>query len=344
MYEDKELEISPAFQRVFVWNEQRRSQFIESLLLELPIPPIYVIEHGEEGHYLLIDGLQRLSSYLHFRGCLTNDYQEVKSGDFLVLTGCDIVPELNGRQWVDLDTALQIRLKRSFVSLQVIRKESMPDLKYHMFKRLNSGGVEISPQQIRNAYVRMLEFGDKLMDFVSKLAEDENFKATCYEVLTDRSKNDQSDINYVLRFFAFKNARQDYVHDIEPFVDSFAESVARGAGHEAGKSFDYKEEERIFRKTFAVLNNSTADKSFTAVTGGFATYHYEAVALGIQSILDRLEPTKSDQMSKLKTALITTRKSPEFLKIATGGGKNTKKLCKQRIEAIETAIASVVST
>src|SRR6185312_10699840 len=67
MYKSKELNISPEFQRLFQWSEGARSRFVESLLLEMPVPPIYVIEQ-EDGKYVLIDGLQRISSYLHMRG------------------------------------------------------------------------------------------------------------------------------------------------------------------------------------------------------------------------------------------------------------------------------------
>ena len=67
MFKTKELDINPDYQRLFRWSEGARSRFIESLLLEMPVPPIYVIEQ-EEGQYLLIDGLQRISSYLHLRG------------------------------------------------------------------------------------------------------------------------------------------------------------------------------------------------------------------------------------------------------------------------------------
>ncbi|MFP3633068.1 DUF262 domain-containing protein, partial [Burkholderia sp. SIMBA_045] len=69
MYLDGELDIKPEYQRLFRWTEGARSRFIESLLLEMPVPPIYVVE-DENGSYELIDGLQRFSSYLHLRGHL----------------------------------------------------------------------------------------------------------------------------------------------------------------------------------------------------------------------------------------------------------------------------------
>src|SRR5699024_1936789 len=129
----------------FRWGEEKQSRFVESLILEMPVPPIFVIE-TEEGIYELIDGLQRISSYLHFRGEKLGDAQE----DFLTLQGCDIVPDLNGLNFEALPKALQIKIKRSFVRMEVIKKESETSLKYHMFKRLNTGGELLSAQEIRN--------------------------------------------------------------------------------------------------------------------------------------------------------------------------------------------------
>src|SRR6266568_4423403 len=107
MHENAEINISPEFQRLFRWSEGTRSRFIESLLLEMPIPPIYVIEE-EDGRYLLIDGLQRISSYLHLRGELDAEHLDppVEPGQKLKLNDCDIVKELDSRTYDDVGTAL----------------------------------------------------------------------------------------------------------------------------------------------------------------------------------------------------------------------------------------------
>ena len=130
MYQSKELIISPDYQRLFRWEEEKQSRFIESLILEMPVPPIFVIE-TDDGVYELIDGLQRISSYLHFRGEQLGETENER----LVLQGCDIVGDLNGLMFDDLPKALQIKIKRSFVRMEVIKKGSEASLKYHMFKR-----------------------------------------------------------------------------------------------------------------------------------------------------------------------------------------------------------------
>jgi uncharacterized protein with ParB-like and HNH nuclease domain len=168
MYIDGELIIDPAYQRLFRWSEGKQSRFIESLILELPLPAIFVIE-VKEGVFELIDGLQRISSYLHFRGAL-----EGQGGDFLRLKDCDIVKELNDLTYNDLPHTLQIKVKRNFTRVEIIKKESDQRLRYYMFKRLNTGGEELSDQEIRNCTIRLLD--NRFNDFLIELSANPNFK------------------------------------------------------------------------------------------------------------------------------------------------------------------------
>ena len=345
MYVDEELEIRPAFQRIFVWDEIKESQFIESLLLELPVPPIYLVEE-EEGHYVLVDGLQRLSTYFHFRGELDNSSRKIRRGDKFRLEGCDIATDLNGKDWEDLDTALQIRLKRAFVSVQVIRKESDAELKYHMFKRLNDGGTPLSRQQVRNCVIRMLDDGDKLMNFVAEIVKTPAYQECCVESLTEEQINEQFDQELVLRFFALKQDRESFKHDVGPFIDDFAKGVADPKSHAV--KFDFEKQKANFLRTFKVLARSTADKSFTYpnrdrtdLTKGFSALHFEGVTLGLQSHLVKLDPTDRRQMTHLKRALEKARLSEDFRKASAGGGRNSPGLLRKRVETIESAVATI---
>src|SRR6516165_2436403 len=157
MYETEELNIRPDYQRLFRWSEGKQSRFIESLILGMPVPPIFVIEESD-GRYQLIDGLQRISSYLHLRGKLNAPHLDppVTPGEMLVLSDCDIVRDLNGLTYDDFPTSLQIRVKRAFIRVEVVRKETDPHFKYHMFKRLNTGGELLSDQEVRNCTIRLL--------------------------------------------------------------------------------------------------------------------------------------------------------------------------------------------
>ena len=224
----------------------------------MPIPPIFVIEL-EDSKYELIDGLQRLSSYFHFRGKLNSEApeKEIRDGDFLELSDCDIVEELNGRRYDDLPTAMQIRLKRHFIRVEVIKKASDQRLRYHMFKRLNTGGENLSEQELRNCTLRMLDSGAKLMKFLVELSQLDDFRV-CTEYLSDEQRQQRFDQELVLRFFALKNNRIGYVHDVADFITEYAESVADPG---KGQSFDYEEERRIFSKTFSLLAKALEDRA-----------------------------------------------------------------------------------
>ena len=114
MYRTGEIHIAPDYQRLFRWEAAKQSQFIESIIVEMPIPLIYMVEVKED-KWELIDGLQRLSTYLHFKGELElpdHDPPIKRNESFLELESCDIVPELNGMKFSDLTTSLQHRVRR----------------------------------------------------------------------------------------------------------------------------------------------------------------------------------------------------------------------------------------
>jgi len=306
MKDNGELIVSPDYQRLFRWPEAKESRFIESLLLELPLPPIFVVE-VDEGQYELIDGLQRISSYLHFRGRLEAPHREITLGNMLTLVDCDIVEALNGMKYTDLPRALEIRLKRHFVRMEVVRKESDKRLRYHMFKRLNTGGELLSEQEIRNCTVRLLD--GKFNDFLIECSNDADF-AECTAKLAQEQVDQKFDQELVLRFFSFKNNRENYIHEVGTFLTEFMEAASDVAA--AGIVFDYEAEKGTFKKTFAVLKQSLGDDAFSHIdrrgrTQPFSVYHFEAFTLGLQPLLGRFDPTDAQQMVALKAKCSRSR-------------------------------------
>lgn len=136
---ENEIRIDPEYQRLFRWSEEQKSRLVESVLLQLPIPPIFFIEN-EDGRYELIDGLQRVSSMAQFIEATVIDKEPLK------LVGCDIVPDLNGMAYDDLPLTLRLQVKRSAVLALIIKRQSREFLRYEMFKRLNTGGSELIEQ------------------------------------------------------------------------------------------------------------------------------------------------------------------------------------------------------
>ncbi|HTV28999.1 MAG TPA: DUF262 domain-containing protein [Xanthobacteraceae bacterium] len=337
MKESGELNITPDYQRLFRWSEGQRSRFVESLLLEMPVPPIFVIEE-EEGRYQLIDGLQRISSYLHLRGKLTAPHLDlpVAPGEFLTLSDCDIVPALNGLTFNDFPAALQIRLKRAFIRVEVVRKETDPRFKYHMFKRLNTGGELLSEQQLRNCTIRLLN--SEFPDFLIRMSEVEDFKE-CTSGMTQARRLSAFDQELVLRFFALKNRRDQFKHEVSDFLTEYMEEIA---DPEIQITFNYPGEEKMFRRTFKALNKTLGDMAFAIayktrdrLTAGFGAYHFEAITIGLQTVLDRLDLDDDAVIAQLKSALMAIKLNREFVEMTTGGGKNSPGPLNARIGFVE---------
>jgi hypothetical protein len=338
MYLSNELLIDPAYQRAFRWSEEKQSQFIESLILELPIPPLYVME-VKDGQYELIDGLQRFSSYLHFRGELKKEGAKQPP---LQLVGCDIVEELNGLFYAQLPTPLQIRIKRMTVPVQILRKESDTKARYHMFKRLNRGGEVLSDQEVRNATIRLL--GATFNDFLRDLAQNPDFVA-CTEIMTDADKEQMAREECVLRFFAFKNDLSSYSKLIRPFLDSFMERVTDGR-----IEFHYPDERRVFEATFKIFAQTTGEQSFSSVgrngalMNQFSQSHFDMLTLGIQKHLSQLAMRVASSPDGVKEQFVHLKKDPEFLKGVGGGGKNYQAAFKKNIALVESWVGKWLAT
>lgn len=339
MVDGGELKINPDYQRLFQWSTGAQSRFIESLVLEMPIPPIFVVEE-EENRYSLIDGLQRLSSYLHFRGQLNAPDLEnpINKGDYLTLIDCDIIEDLNGFTWKQLPTALQIRLKRSFMSVEVVRRGNDPKLKYYMFKRLNTGGVALGPQQIRNSTVRILS--PVFLDFIDELMKNEDFLNTV-SLLAKEKKNAMYREELILRFFAMKNKTNDFKHDIEEFLTNYIESVSDPLTEEA---FDYEAEKIKFEKTFALLNKLYGDRVFSQFNTktrnftAFSVLHFEAISIGFQKRLEEIDIDDDQVIEALRRELSEVRKSEAYIGVTAGGGRNSVGPFRARISLIESAV------
>lgn len=344
MKKDGELDISPEFQRLFRWTEGARSRFIESLLLEMPVPPIYVIEE-DSGKYVLIDGLQRISSYLHLRGELEASHinPPVKLNDKLVFSDCDIVPELNGKSWDDLGTALQIKLKRAFVRVEVVRKGSDPKFKYYMFKRLNTGGALLSEQQVRNCTIRLLD--PTFNDFIIRLSKNKFFQ-DCIQIITEEQILSSFDQELVLRFFAFKNAINSFKHDVADFLTEYMEAMSNP---DKKSSFNYVKEEEVFSKTFEIFSKSIGNKAFgnynkanNTINRAFGVYHFEALTIGVQPFLNKINPDDKEQMASLDELFLSIKMSPSFISLVTGGGKNSSGQLKSRVDFVQQKLAEAL--
>ena len=174
LYQDGDLKINPIYQRMFRWDIAQQSALIESILLNIPIPPIYVYQN-EKGKWNLIDGQQRLSTIFKFMGILKKDSKDVDGEGFVEsepLIRTKFLPALEGKYWDNEDESISLTdaqrryIKRSKILIIIIDKSSDEFAQYEMFQRLNTGGSHLSPQEIRNCILVMKneEIYKKLLD------------------------------------------------------------------------------------------------------------------------------------------------------------------------------------
>jgi len=185
------LVVQPDFQRQYVWDQVKASKLIESALLGIPIPIVYLSEEPDNKEYV-IDGQQRLTSFFSFID------GQFPSGVDLLLKGLTVFAELNGKKYSELPENLQDQIR--FFSLRTItfKRESDPSIKFEVFERLNTGSVSLNDQELRNCIYRG-EFNKLLKE----LAEDPDFMYLLGLTKPDKRMND---IELVLRFAAFYHA------------------------------------------------------------------------------------------------------------------------------------------
>ena len=173
MYERKEIVIKPAFQRYFRWDEEQRTRFIESILLGIPIPPIFVAEDGN-GVWELVDGLQRISTVLSFFGVLSSEDQGIREKNNWALTEGEKVQALEGFTYETIPNQFRLNIKRATCRVEILRSNSAYDMRFELFNRLNTGGSPLTTQEIRNCIYR--DISPKFNDFLKELAANQDFR------------------------------------------------------------------------------------------------------------------------------------------------------------------------
>jgi hypothetical protein len=219
MYASSELNILPEFQRLFRWTDGRKSSFVESILIGIPIPPAFVYEK-EDGTWELIDGLQRISTVLEFMGLL----KDPDSGNFRrsTLFRTKYLPSLEGVVWqeqaqgeVGLDKPLQLFFRRHRMDFQILKHPSDPKTKFDLFQRLNRGGAYANEQEVRTCSMVLAnaEFTKQLRQFADRQAFQKVFR------LTSDQKLQQEGLEYAVRLIVHTYEEFPKRLDVQEFLD-----------------------------------------------------------------------------------------------------------------------------
>ena len=295
MYAEDDIIINPEYQRLFRWEAAQRSRFIESILLGLPTPSIFVYQL-ENGKWELIDGLQRVSTILQFTGLL-RDYPH------LTLEATSKLPLLEGNTWESLDNSLHRDYKRSRIRVEILKNTSDKLARYELFQRLNTGGAELSDQEVRNCILIMLN--PQLATWVKNLAKYKNFIESVG--ITDVQINKEYDSELVLRFFAYKNFGYDKKIDVNVYLDEFSKYIAQET------SFNTQAEEAIFTQTFDTIRSALGEGAFKRrdqsgrPLGQFLITKFEVIAYGVaKNLTEIMKRQDKDKFISEQSILIDT--------------------------------------
>ena len=201
----------PAFQRNYVWNIREASRFIESLLLGLPVPGIFLARDDESGKLLVIDGQQRLKSLLFFSEGFFDPRNEGRQREFKLV---DVQGEFAGRSYSNLDERNRIDLDNSIIHATVVMQEyphGDDTSIYHIFERLNSAGRRLNPQEMRSAL-----YPGYLMNTIQELNHYESWRN-----IFGRPNTRLRDEELILRFLALNYSVEKYTRPLKEFLTKF---------------------------------------------------------------------------------------------------------------------------
>ncbi len=292
--------IVPPFQRAYVWKQTDASSFIESLLLGLPVPGIFLSTEKEANKLLVIDGQQRLRTLQFFySGFFDPKPTEEKKKIFKLV---EVQPQFEGKTYETLSEKDKRRLDNAILHATIIKQETPLDGDtsiYHIFYRLNAGGMILKPQEIRRA-----AFHGPLLDKITEL----NSHAAWREIFGKVNKR-LKDEELILRFIALYFDANTYTKPMEEFLNSFA------SGHNKPPVEFLKNIEKIFLDTIDMAHKTLGAKSFRVVRAINAAV-FDSIMVGLAR---RLNQGPITDIASLKDAYETLMKNPEYLKATSKG-------------------------
>jgi len=294
----------PPFQRGYVWNINQASRFIESLLLGLPVPGIFLSKEEDSQKLIVIDGQQRLRSLLYF-------YQGVfvPTGKVFALTG--IKSRFKGLTYRKLTPEDKRRLDDSIIHATIIRQDEPDDGNssiYFVFERLNTGGTQLQPQEIRMAL-----YHGPFKEVLDELNNEPSWRSL-YGLISPRKR----DIELILRFFALLYEADSYQKPMKEFLNTYMGS---------NRYLQKQPREQLwldFTNTVSIIERYIGNKAFKPKRALNAAI-FDSIMVGIKKRLNKGEIANGNQLKQIYQALLI---DPEYIKVtetATSDEENVRR-------------------
>ena len=329
-----EIELSPEFQRASdIWDDRAKSRLIESMLIRIPLPAFY-IDATDENRWVVIDGQQRLTAIKQF--VLDNKENENEDGNSFRLSNLEFLTQFNGKSYQEIPRNYQRRINETQITIYLIEKGTPEELKFNIFRRINTGGLPLSSQEIRHAINQ-----GKATKFLEQLAKLEEFtKATVNTIQSKRMLDRET----VLRFLAFKITPYFHYNAID--LDTFLNNTMKRMNAMSDKELEVLKNDFIKAMVTAIdiFSNDAFRKrsSRNADRSPFNKALFEAWSVNLSSLDNTQIEILQDRKDILIDEFIALNTDRSFIDSISGGTGSVGRI-KYRFKKIEELIYKVLT-
>ena len=310
----------PEWQRSYIWNLKMASGFVESLLLGLPVPGVFLGAYPDSGQFYVIDGQQRLKTLQYF---YTGEFPS-GSGRTRPFRLTGVREQFEGVHYEDLAPTDRRRFGNSLIHATVVRQDSPPDddtSMYQIFKRLNTGGRVVNPQEIRCAI-----YQGKLIQSIRDLNDFPEWRS-----IVGRPSSRLKDQEMILRFMAMWHKGDRYVASMAEFLNTFTQ---------ANRDPDYdwlSDTSAIFKQTVMAFNKSKGRDAFRFGSGrSINAALFDSMAVGLARRISASDVPEKDRVSSVHDALIVNEEYLQHVEQGTA----TQTAVKERLRIATDAFAN----
>ncbi|MEO5366501.1 MAG: DUF262 domain-containing protein [Magnetococcus sp. WYHC-3] len=307
-----EIDLSPDFQRNEVWKPLAKSRLIESLLIRVPLPAFY-IDATDEDRWVVIDGLQRLSTLRDFILGRGNDES---TRYYLKLNELEFLNELEGKGFSDLPRNFQRRIEETQVTVYKIERGTPREVKFNIFRRINTGGMPLSSQEIRHA----LNQGP-VTQLLKDMADSNEFRKAVNNGIKEKER--MADRECVLRFLAFVESPPEQYDDKTKDFDTFLSDSMAVLNKKSADELDRLRARfaRAMNTATAIFGRKAFRKQSRTARSGFPINKslFETWSVNIDSLSDDQIKTLIDRKDPLRDRFLDILDDGRFKDSVTQG-------------------------
>lgn len=289
--------IQPDFQRNQVWDKKQKSKFIESIILNFPLPPIYLNE-TKESTYIVIDGLQRSTALKQFY-----------KGEY-ALTGIEALPKYNGRKFKDLPEVLQSKFEDKKLTVFILKPSTPMVVIYDLFNRINTGGTQLNRQEVRNCI-----FIGKSTQLLKELSEQQYFKQAISSGVSEQRMKDRE---VILRYLAFRWF--DYVNLYSGDMSDFVESAMKKINKKSEEDIQLIKDDfhKVMKLSYSIWKHENFRMPTDKTKGTINIAIFETICNYLSNTSESFVATNKSKIKNNYTSLIRNTTYYEAVTKSTG--------------------------